>query len=371
MGALPLRLDHVQAMNLRCHRRISWSCDGGLNLLAGANGSGKTTLLEAVYLMGHGRSFRQARDPNLVRYGSSAFAVHGRWRRFGPMEIQVRSEAGGVQVRLQGRVLQRRSDLSENMPILVESPQAARLVDGVPAERRRWLDQMSLYCRPDISRHYQAYLRCLMQRSRLLRRSAHGGEIEVREQQMAVHGLELCKARDALIEALNHLLREEHDLCDQPLSLRLSVSAPQDARAWAEKLAEQRQKGQRILRIGPHCDRLHICMGERDIRAAGSRGQQKLAAIALRLAECRLRMQHRGVIPVLLLDDCFEALDARRQEHLLDRLRAHDGQVLMTGPSAEKLAGCNDINCTTLTAKTENNVNDGRTETSAGLEEAA
>ena len=373
-----LQLDCVQAENLRCHRRISWRCERGLNLLTGANGSGKTTLLEAVFLMGHGRSFRQARDPNLVRYGSPGFSVRGRWRRFGPMRIDVESRRGGVQVRLQGRVLQRRGDISENLPILAESPQATRLVDGTPSERRRWLDQMTLYCRPDLVRHYQAYLRCLMQRSRLLRRPGSSGEIEVWERQMAEHGLALSTAREDVTAALNRLLDEEGVLCEQPLSLALPCSAPDDVQAWADKLAGLRRSGQRILRIGPHCDRLRIHFGERDIRGAGSRGQQKLAAIALRLAECRLRMQHRGIIPVLLLDDCFEALDAQRREHLMRRLQAHEGQILMTGPDAAGLpgsSGCREMHCTVLKADAEKESSGyhqcGRDEPSAHLEEAA
>ncbi len=376
MSGAPLLLAEINAVDLRCHRRVNWQCEAGLNLLLGENGSGKTTLLEAVFLMGHGRSFRQARDPHLARHGVQNFSIDGRWTRYGPMHVQVGSGTNGVRIHLQGRLLQRRSDLNEALPVLVESPQAARLVDGIPAERRRWLDQMMLYCRPDLMRQYQAYLRCLMQRSRLMRKRAAESEIEIWEQQMAAHGLVIMQVRSELIAAMNDELQKENELCETRLSLRLQTSAPDSLEQWTRKLSGQRKQGQRILRIGPHCDRLQLDFGGRDIRAVGSRGQQKLAAIALRLAECRLRMQHRGLIPVLLLDDCFEALDSRRREGLTSRLLAHPGQVLMTGPALDRSVQQADIHCTTLatvgdeqSGYLENRM--GRKTASVSLEEAA
>ncbi len=348
MNATALRLVELHANDLRCHTGIGWQCEKGLNLLSGENGSGKTTLLEAVFLMGHGRSFRQARDPFLVRHGSNAFAIRGTWMRYGPVHVAVAGGPGSIAVSLQGRRLQRRSDLTENLPILVESPQSARLVDGIPAERRRWLDQMMLFCRPEVLRHYQAYLRCMMQRGRLLRRRASTAEIEVWEQQLVAHGKVVMQVRGDLLQELNRELADEDGLNDHPLTLQLSASAPKISDEWMKKLSEQRGQGQQILRIGPHCDRLQMCLGKRDIRAVGSRGQQKLAGVALRLAECRLRMQNRGLLPVLLLDDCFEALDPYRRDRLVERLQAHPGQVLMTGPLGVDKGLENRMHCTVL-----------------------
>jgi len=376
MDGAPLVLTDIYAVNLRCHHNTRWQCEAGLNLLLGENGSGKTTLLEAVFLMGHGRSFRQARAPNLARHGSKQFAIDGRWTRYGPMHVRVGSGANGVRIHLQGRLMQRRSDLNEALPVLVESPQAARLVDGIPAERRRWLDQMSLYCRPDLMRQYQAYLRCLMQRSRLMRKRATNSEIEIWEQQLAAHGLAIMQVRSELIATLNEVLQDERELCETPLVLILQPTAPDSVETWSRKLSEQRKQGQRILRIGPHCDRLQFIFSGRefsgrDIRAVGSRGQQKLAAVALRLAECKLRMQHRGLIPVLLLDDCFEALDKVRRDGLIARLAAHPGQVLMTGPALEHGVQHSSIHCTTLTSNGDMDKRTGRDIASDSLEEAA
>lgn len=370
MNGSALILGEVRASNLRCHAQVAWRCEKGINLLTGENGSGKTTLLEAVFMMGHGRSFRQSRDPYLTRHDSPGFNIHGTWTRYGPVHVGVAGAQSGVKIFLQGRQLLRRSDLTETLPVLVESPQAARLMDGIPAERRRWLDQMILYCHPDVLRHYQAYLRCLMQRGRLMRRRAAGSEIEVWEEQMAMHGSVLVKARDGLVESLNRELLDEQELSETRVGLQIHHSAPVNQSDWAAKLAEQRAQGQYILRIGPHCDRLQMNFGKRDIRAVGSRGQQKLAGVALRLAECRLRMQHRGLIPVLLLDDCFEALDPYRRDRLIERLLSHPGQVLMTGPSGTDSGQDERIHCTAVQSTRKNQVTEPVDE-ARRMEEAA
>jgi len=286
-------------------------------------------------------------DPVLSRWESSGFLIAGKWLRYGPLYVEVSGKGKHNRIRLQGRQLQRRMELIETLPVLAESPQGARLVDGVPGERRRWLDQMMLYCRPDVAKHYHAYLRCLMQRSRILRRGRLNDEIEVWEHQMTVHGMVLIQVRAGLIADLNRILETEFPLSESRVRISIRSTAPEERDAWFNRLVAQRGKGQHqgALRIGPHCDRIVINYGGRDMRSCGSRGQQKLAAVAVRLAECAVRMQHRGLMPLLLLDDCLEALDPMRQQRLLERLSMHSGQVLMTGPTGTQLPEGLEINC--------------------------
>jgi len=371
MSVPSLILRDLQAANLRCHRSVRWQCGPGLNMVTGENGSGKTTLLEAVFLMGHGRSFRQARDPALVRWGNDGFSLSSRWMRYGPLHVEVAGGKNGTQVRLQGRSFKRRAELAEMLPVLVESPQGARLVDGVPGERRRWLDQMTLYCRPELGHDYHAYLRCLMQWGRLLRRNGASQELEAWEHQMVAHGLGIMRMRMCILDDLNGELAAEKDLTEASLRVSIQVSAPETETGWLERLAQHRRRGRRhgILRLGPHCDRLVIGCGNRDIRTCGSRGQQKLAAVALRLAERRLRMQHRGLVPILLLDDCLESLDPVRQQRLLDHLAGQPGQVLMTGPPGMRLPGKLEIDCYELSIR--NHGTQMLMPAASGVEEAA
>lgn len=334
-GTQNLTLGEVTLANLRCHEEIRWQLHGGVNVLSGSNGSGKTTMLEAVYMMAHGRSFRQARDPELVRWGGSGFLVSGEWRRYGPIRVAVRGTRGRSEVILQGRKIVRRKDLTENLPVVADAPQAGKVVDGVPGERRRWLDSVVQAADPGTYRHYRNYLRALMQRSRLLRKSRSSCELGPWEMQIVQAGEQVVNIRQGIVERLNHFLEEESGLTDSMLHLEIGCTAPADSGLWLKRLSENRTEDARLgrLTIGPHCDRLKILYGGREIRSVGSRGQQKLAAMALRLAECAVRQEYRHMAPLLLLDDCLEALDGERQQRLIARLCRYPGQILMTVPN--------------------------------------
>ena len=338
-SATSLQINEVTVEDLRCHEHLAWPCSAGMNLLQGANGSGKTTLLEAIYLMAHGRSFRQARDPYLVRKGGERFLIHGRWHRYGPMNLSVAGRRGQTSIRLQGRDIERRKDVSESFPVLVEAPQGRRLVDGSPGERRRWLDMLIMTCHQNMAAHYERYLRAMMQRSRLLRRRIVSNELDAWEQQIVHHGMQIVAAREHMLAEFNSLLADELSLTERILEMSINAAEYSET-AWLDRLKSRRLDDMHAgkVRYGPHCDVLNLHYQQREIRQAGSRGQQKLAAIALKMAECALWARYRRLIPVLLLDDCLEALDSERQVRVLKRLQASPVQTLMTVPDGVNIS---------------------------------
>jgi len=351
ISATPLRLCDISVSQLRCHEQLTWQCTPGLNMIIGANGSGKTSLLEAVYLMAFGRSFRQARDPFLVRRGQEKFVIHGSWQRFGPMKLSASGYRGQTSLRLQGRDVQRRKDVSEIFPVLVEAPQGRLLIDGAPNERRRWLDGLVMTCFQGLNIHYERYLRAVMQRSRLLRKRVFSDELDAWEHQIVRHGQPIIEARLLLLDELNAALSCEQELTEQPLSMCMKMPEYTEDE-WLKRLQLKRQDDMRMggLRFGPHCDVLQMYFQEREIRSAGSRGQQKLAAIAIKMAECALWRQYRRMLPVVLLDDCLEALDRERQTRALQRLSDHPGQVLITAPEGVQISAQIDLSIQKLEA---------------------
>ena len=322
----------------------------GLNLIIGGNGSGKTTLLESISLMAHGRSFRQSRSPLLVQHSQKRFMIHGQWHRFGPMHLSVAGRKGQTSVRLQGREIQRRKDVSESFPVLVDAPQGRKIVDGAPGERRRWLDALIMICYQQMRTNYERYLRAVMQRGRLLRRRNFSDELDVWEQQIVHYGMPIVQARETILEELNALLVHEKVLTEDVISL--SMQMPEYTKeVWIARLKEKRQDDSKLgsLRFGPHVDVVNIHFQEREIRSAGSRGQQKLAAIAIKMAECALWARHRRLIPVVLLDDCLESLDQQRQLRLFKHLQKSPAQILMTAPDGVFVSATLDINIQRLT----------------------
>lgn len=370
--ATTLTICQIKVTDLRCHEQISWICSEGLNLLIGANGIGKTSLLESVYLMAHGRSFRQARDPFLVRRGEERFLIQGQWHRFGPMSLSVAGRRGKTSIRLQGCDVQRRKDVSESFPVLVEAPQGRKLIDGAPNERRRWLDALVMTCNPAMRSHYERYLRAVMQRSRLLRRKILSDEMDAWERQIVHHGLPIVAAREKTIAELNNCLADEIFLTEQPLSIAVNKTEYTE-QAWLDRLNSGRANDMKAggLRYGPHCDVLNFHFQQREIRNAGSRGQQKLAAIALKMAECALWSHHRRLVPVLLLDDCLEALDTERQERVLKRLQDSSAQVLMTAPNGINISRDMNIRVYSLNAQGLLELDNNSLMNEAIMEEAA
>jgi len=327
-----LTLQHIHIHHLRCHQDFSWDFDGHLNLISGDNGSGKTTVLEAVYILAYGRSFRQAKAPQLTRWNEKSFHVQATIRRYGPLHVRVDGKKGKVNMSLQGRRIAKRQDMFEHVALVVDAPQGVRLIDGSPGERRKWLDRLVIASQAASHAHYQGYLRALMQRGRLLRHGGSVAELESWEQQIVEYGMILNAKRAMVLGELNQHLVEESYWLDLPFQLEITQQPFESQEAWLTFLASKREEHHQLGRVtqGPHCDRLKISYNSREIRVCGSRGQQKISGIVLRLAECAVLQKSKRMMPILLLDDCFEALDQTHALRLMERLKQHQGQVLMT-----------------------------------------
>ncbi len=330
-----IQLKNIRLQNFRCHHDRHWELSSGINLLIGDNGSGKTSILEAVYLMAHGRSFRPCQQQPWLRWGSDNFYIHGVWHRYGPMDLKVSGQKK-VRITLQGRPLSLKKELKATFPVLISSPQGQRLLDGEHNERRKWMDQLVMQCEPQSRIHYQAYMRAWMQRGRALRKYASPEELTVWEQQMVTHGRHIQQYRQHICSALNVFLQQQQYWTEKIVRCWMRSHIPEEDDLWLEALQQHREKDKKTGRChdGAQTDRVQLDYGEQDVRLTGSRGQQKLSAVALKISECALRYDYTHLWPLLLLDDCFEALDSRRTQQLLQALSSYRGQILMTAPNA-------------------------------------
>jgi DNA replication and repair protein RecF len=319
--------------------------------IVGENGQGKTNLLEAVYYLHLLRSARGARDVDIVRFGAPGFHIGARAEGGMQHELSVGFERAGrrKRVKLDGAEPARLSDALGALPCVLFSPADVELVAGAPSARRRYLDiLLALSSRPYLAA-LQRYRHALAQRNAALRNAAREGargeqRVAVWETPLAEHGAVLWRERvrwtegaaprfaeicSAIGEAAPVAMRHASAL--EPAGVELEPVRAALSRALEEKRALDLRRG--LTHAGPHRDDLALTLDGRELRAFGSAGQQRSAAIALRLLEAETLNERLGARPLLLLDDPFAELDARRSARILELLAAHGmGQTLLTVP---------------------------------------
>lgn len=322
-------------------------------VVVGDNGQGKTNLLEAIYYLELLRSVRGARDPDLVRFGAPGFHVAARMETDAAREIAVGFERAGKRkrVRLDGVVCERLSEAVGALPAVLFSPADVELVAGGPATRRRFLDILLAVTSRGYLHALQRYRAALAHRNAALRELARRGRggseeaIAVWEPVLAEQGAAIWSERRAWVLSVIDRFAE---LCGEigeagAVALRYasaitSEDAERPREALTRELAKQRAADLRfgVTRVGPHRDDLSLTLDGRELRVFGSGGQQRTAAIALRLLEAETLRARRGGPPVFLLDDPFAELDARRAGRIVQLLaRAGFGQTVMAVPRAE------------------------------------
>ena len=319
--------------------------------IVGENGQGKTNLLEAVYYLHLLRSARGARDVDVVRFGAPGFHIAARAEGGVQHELSAGFERAGrrKRVKLDGAEPARLSDALGALPCVLFSPADVELVAGAPSARRRYLDiLLALSSRPYLAA-LQRYRHALAQRNAALRSAARDGahgeqRVAVWEAPLAEHGAVLWRERVRWTESAAPRFA---DICAaigeaSPVGLRYATSLePASAeladvraaltRAMEEKRSLDLRRG--LTHAGPHRDDLALTLDGRELRAFGSAGQQRSAAIALRLLEAGTLNERLGARPLLLLDDPFAELDTRRSARILELLAAGGmGQTLLTVP---------------------------------------
>lgn len=331
-------------------------------VIVGENGHGKTNLLEAVAFCGLLRSWRGARDADVIRFGAPAFHVRAALSSpasCNTMSIAYERSTRRKRAMLDGVEQSRLTAALGALPSVAFSPADVALVAGGPTERRRYLDVLLAMSQPLYLVALQQYRAALLRRNAALRtaqrdggRGDHASRVSVWEPAMAEHGATLVAARRAFVQqhgdryaslcasigerdaAALRYVRVGGDDSDAGTD----VAALTDAltRSFAQQRATELRRG--VTLVGPHRDDLALSLGGRDLRTFGSAGQQRSAAIALRLLELATLRHALGHAPLLLLDDPFAELDLARASRVLHLLEdAGAAQVLLAVPRVEDI----------------------------------
>ena len=344
---------------MRGYAALDASFGPGPHLIAGPNAAGKTSLIEAIVLLAWGRSHRTSTDGEIVRWGADLARIEG---HAGDETIEVAlvrsgqehgaepgssngaaagpaSKAGGgarKRIRVNG-VPRRASGLIGLLRAVVFAPEEMLLVIGSPGLRRAAIDQLAAQRGSAYLRDLATYSRTLQQRNSLLRaireEQADRSELRFWDGTFLDAGSAIVEARLRLLDDVAFPLARAHaeiapdEAAASRLAIRYVTNAPslpgESARdALARRLQETAEKevwnGSTL--VGPHRDDLVFELNGRDLSGFASRGQQRTAILAFKLAELDLLTEQDGRPPLLLLDDVFSELDPDRRAHLVRRI---------------------------------------------------
>jgi len=354
----------VQALSLtlrdfRCYREAQVELGDGLTVVTGPNGAGKTNLLEGLYFASTGRSCRTNNEREVVKFGAAAArTVLSCQAEDGLHELSVGFSPGQPKVmRVDGAAVERLLDVSTRPLVSVFLPDRLELIKGAPALRRAHIDQFVAALWPSRSATRRLYGQALAQRNALLARirSGRGSRESLLswDAQLARHGIALmgdrARALELIAEPFTRVggelgLEREPSVSYRPRST--AIEPDQLAGELAERLELDLERG--FTGHGPHRDDLVAKHEGHDLRTYGSQGQQRLALLALLLAEREVIAEHRPAPPVMLLDDVMSELDRDRRQALVDLLRSSPGQSVITATDLDHVPGGTDPDVTHL-----------------------
>ena len=340
-----MHITKAEIVDYRNYKRQSITLCPFVNFLTGANAQGKTNLLEALYLSAVARSPRTPRDRELIRWEESRAKVSVTAQKsYGADTVEiVIDKAAQRKVSINGLPVTRIGELMGVVKVVFFSPDEMRIIKESPSDRRRFLD----IALSQISKAYfylcQRYNRIVSQRNRLIKSGQAAGaagadNLDIWDNQLADSGSLIIKTRRGFVSALCAAAREQHlFLTDgkEELSLEYeSVEGESAEEIKAAFLTDLKAGRDRDLRLGytgtgPHKDDLGVYIDKTDARKFASQGQQRTAALSIKLAEVDLAAD-KGETPVLLLDDVFGELDLSRRQKLIQRIKGMQAVITCT-----------------------------------------
>jgi len=331
-----LSLIQLTVDDLRCLQHAELALDPQRNLIWGSNGSGKTSLLESIFLLGRGRSFRTRNSERLIRHGQPRLTVFGRTDGMAPqaMGVQV-TKGGGTTARINAAAAGSLTELSQSFPVQVIDPGVHKLVEEGGFRRRRWMDWAVFHVEHGFADLWVRYSRGVKQRNAALR--SQPGQAVVWDAEVARLGELIAEARRGMLEQMQPAWRQavvalsglEVDL---HYSRGWSAEVPL-ARALQDSRARDLARG--LTHSGPHRADVLVRLNGRPAREILSRGQQKLVAIAMTLAQIQLLQERTSTMPTLLLDDPAAELDGEHLLRFIEEVTRLKCQLVITSLQAE------------------------------------
>lgn len=336
-------LASVEISNFRCIERTTLEFDPRGTGIVGRNASGKTSLLEAIFFLGHGRSFRTATRHKLIRRGEDHFRVIARVQHSGRLLVASAEHGhGATQMRLGGQGVSGVADLAEVLPIQVIDPGVHRLIDEGSARRRRLLDWGVFHVKHGFLHEWRRYQRALAQRNTALRDGLEDRVVDAWGAELGDAAERIDRARSEYAQSLAGFFTSlGANLLGEPVDLEYRRGWPAD-QSFTTALTQAREKDRRLgtTTVGAHRADLIIRVDDVLARDRVSRGQQKLLASALILAQIQATASTgNDDRTCLLLDDPAAELDVDKLGKLLGAIQQIPAQLIVSSVTEAGLHG--------------------------------
>ena len=333
-------IESLELKNYRNYKELHINFDPGTNVLYGDNAQGKTNILESVYVCATTKSHRGSKDREIIEFGEEESHIKMNIRKDDvPYRIDMHLKKNKTKgVAINGIAIHKASELFGVVNVVFFSPEDLNLIKNGPAERRRFVDLELCQLNRLYVHSLVQYNKIILQRNKLLKEIAFRPEYEemldIYDMQLVSYGRELIHYRNDFIDQMNGIIRDIHFNLSggkEELEIRYEPNTEADVLEKALKKSRMQDLRQKTTLTGPHRDDISFYVNNIDIRKFGSQGQQRTAALSLKLAEIELVKKIVKDYPILLLDDVLSELDSGRQEHLLSGISHIQTVITCTG----------------------------------------
>ena len=329
----------VELKNFRNYEHLNLKFNENVNFIIGNNAQGKTNLLESIFICSMGKSFRTSKDAEMIRFEKdfSKIKVTAQKQLF-PVDVEITLRKDqGKSIKVNGMNISRTSDLLENLYIVIFSTEDLKIVKDEPEKRRKFIDRELCMLKPSYLDSLTNYKKVILQRNNYLKeRNIDSSVLDIWDIQLAKYGSKIISMRNDFIEKINEISARIHgNITDGKEKLKIEYDPNiKIVNNLENELYNSIKKSQpsdirlRTTTSGPHRDDISFYIDDNNVRSFGSQGQQRTAALSLKLAELDLIKAETGEEAILLLDDVMSELDAGRQEYLIKTLS--DIQLFIT-----------------------------------------
>lgn len=335
-------IKNIELKNFRNYDELTLSFNDKVNFIVGNNAQGKTNLLEGIYMSSIGKSFRTSKDSEMIGFGRDFCKIKVTAQKnlfLTDVEIMIRNDRG-KSIKVDGVNISKTSDLLENIYIVIFSPEDLKIVKDEPEKRRRFIDRELCLIKPYYFDCLSSYRKVLLQRNTYLKeKNIEKSVLDIWDTQLSSYGAKIISMRRDFIEKINEISHRLHlNITNGKENLKIEydpsvnpVGEVKDTENILYKCLKDSYNNDMRLRTttkGPHRDDIQFYIDDVNVRSYGSQGQQRTAALSLKLAELDLIKNETGENAVLLLDDVMSELDNSRQEFLIRSLS--DIQLFIT-----------------------------------------